>query len=378
MNLTKVSRFLFEFNYFASMNSPTEMERSLRHIKIIMMIFLGIAVLYLMRELSNLLIPLFFALFFAVLFQPLVHLFQRIFSVSVSIALTTLVTMTVFFFIGFGLFNVIQALIENGDAILDSISNELRPFINDYTVYFGITFQRGELRSFVTDMLQTSEFWTVSGSFINTVSGKAAELLMTILYFAGLLGAITQYDQTISYLIGTSGKDSKKSLKVFNRIKDSVGSYIKVKTLVSVMTGIAIGLICWFFGIDYAVLWGFLALVLNYIPYIGSLIAIVPPLVLGIIDSSSVSQVLVIFLCLEGVQLIMGNVVEPKLMGDSFSMNTVAVLFGFVFWAFLWGTAGMLLAVPLTFLFKVILENMSDAGVVVRLMEKKELVKKKD
>ncbi len=360
------------------MNSPTEMERSLRHIKIIMMIFLGIAVLYLMRELSNLLIPLFFALFFAVLFQPLVHLFQRVFSVSVSIALTTLVTMTVFFFIGFGLFNVIQALIENGDAILDSISNELRPFINDYTVYFGVTFQRGELRGLVTDMLQTSQFWTVSGSFINTVSGKAAELLMTILYFAGLLGAITQYDQTISYLIGSSGKDNKKSLEIFNRIKDSVGSYIKVKTLVSVMTGIAIGLICWFFGIDYAVLWGFLALVLNYIPYIGSLIAIIPPLVLGIIDSSSVSQVLVIFFCLEGVQLIMGNVIEPKLMGDSFSMNTVAVLFGFVFWAFLWGTAGMLLAVPLTFLFKVILENMSDAGVVVRLMEKKELVQKKD
>ena len=360
------------------MNSPTEMERSLRHIKIIMMIFLGITVLYLMRELSNLLIPLFFALFFAVLFQPLVNLFQRVFSVSVSIALTTLVTMTVFFFIGFGLFNVVQALIENGDTILDSISNDLRPFINDYTVYFGITFKKGELRSLVTDMLQTSQFWTVSGSFINTVSGKAAELLMTILYFAGLLGAITQYDQTISYLVGSSGKDEKKSLEIFNRIKDSVGSYIKVKTLVSVMTGIAIGLICWFFGIDYAVLWGFLALVLNYIPYIGSLIAIIPPLVLGIIDSSSVSQVLVIFFCLEGVQLIMGNIVEPKLMGDSFSMNTVAVLFGFVFWAFLWGTAGMLLAVPLTFLFKVILENMSDAGVVVRLMEKKELVKKKN
>ncbi|WP_462249485.1 AI-2E family transporter [Ekhidna sp.] len=361
------------------MNSQSEMERSLRHIKIIMMIFLGIAVLYLMRELSNLLIPLFFALFFAVLFQPLVNLFQRIFSVSISIALTTLVTMTVFFFIGFGLFNVIQALVQNSDAILDSISNDLRPFINDYTIYFGITFKEGELRTLVADMLQTSQFWTVSGSFINTVSGKAAELLMTILYFAGLLGAITQYDQTISYLIGTGDKDQDngKSMEMFHRIKDSVGSYIKVKTLVSVLTGISIGLICWIFGIDYAVLWGFLAFVLNYIPYIGSLIAIIPPLVLGIIDSSSVSQVLVIFFCLEGVQLIMGNIVEPKLMGDSFSMNTVAVLFGFVFWAFLWGTAGMLLAVPLTFLFKVILENMSDAGVVVRLMEKKELVKKK-
>ena len=350
-----------------------EMERSLRHIKIILMIFLGIATLYLMRELSNLLVPLFFALFFAVLFQPLVQFLERFFSVSVSIALTTLFTMTIFFFIGFGIFNVIQALIDNSETILDSISNDLRPFINDYTVYFGITFKKGELRELVVEMIQTGQFWSASGSFINSISGMAAELLMTILYFAGLLGAITQYDQTVSYIVGSDNKNKEKSLQVFNRIKDSVGSYIKVKTLVSILTGIAIGLICWFFGIDYALLWGFLAFVLNYIPYIGSLIAIIPPLVLGIIDSSSVSQVLVIFVCLEGVQLIMGNVIEPKLMGDSFSMNTVSVLFGFVFWAFLWGTAGMLLAVPLTFLFKVILENMSDAGVVVRLMEKKKL-----
>ncbi|WP_370086779.1 AI-2E family transporter [Ekhidna sp.] len=358
------------------MSSQTDMERSLRHIKIILMIFLGIATLYLMRELSNLLVPLFFALFFAVLFQPVVQFLQRFFSVNLSIGITTLFTMTIFFFIGVGIFNVIQALIENGDTILNSISTDLRPFINDYTVYFGVTFKEGELRDLVVEMLQTGQFWSASGSFINGLSGMAAELLMTILYFAGLLGAITQYDQTISYLIGSSSRDKEKSLQVFHRIKNSVGSYIKVKTLVSLLTGVGVGLVCLFFGIDYALLWGFLAFVLNYIPYIGSLIAIIPPLVLGIIDSSSVSQVLMIFVCLEGVQLIMGNIIEPKLMGDSFSMNTVSVLFGFVFWAFLWGTAGMLLAVPLTFLFKVILENMSDAGVLVRLMEKKQLVKK--
>ena len=71
----------------------------------------------------------------------------------------------------------------------------------------------------------------------------------------------------------------------------------------------------------------------------------------------------------------MGNVIEPKMMGDSFSINTVSVLFGFVFWAFMWGTAGMLLAVPLTFLFKVIIEHVSDATVIVRLMEKKKVPK---
>ena len=106
-----------------------------------------------------------------------------------------------------------------------------------------------------------------------------------------------------------------------------------IKTYVSLITGLAVGLICWFFGIDYALLWGFLAFVLNYIPYIGSLIAVIPPLVLGIIAFDSVAQVLVLFACLEGVQLVIGNVIEPKWMGDSLSINTVSVLFGFVFWS---------------------------------------------
>ncbi|MEM9338760.1 MAG: AI-2E family transporter [Bacteroidota bacterium] len=352
-----------------------ELERSLNQIKAMMSIFLAIMVLYLMRELSNLLLPLFFALFFAVLFQPLVNLFRTFLSISVSIALTTLSTIVIFFFFGFLLYNAIEAFVQNSDAILDSISTELRPFVNSYTSYFGIEFKEGELRGAAADVVQSASFWSASGSFLNAISGASASLLMTILYFAGLLGAITQYDMTISYLVTGTAREENEALKTFNRIKNSVSSYIKVKTFVSLITGVAIGLICWMFGVDYALLWGFLAFVLNYIPYIGSLIAIVPPLVLGVIEFETISRVLFLFVCLEGVQLTMGNVIEPKWMGDSFSMNTVAVLFGFVFWAFLWGTAGMLLAVPLTFLFKVIIEHVSDAKVLVRLMEKKPLRK---
>ena len=355
------------------MHPQSEAERTLRHVKSIMSIFLGIAVLYLMRELSNLLIPLFFALFFAVLFQPLVNLFRRFLSINASIALTTIFTMGVFFFMGFGLYNVIQAFVQNSDAILDSASNDLRPFINMYTSYFGVTFEEGDLRDGVANVLRSASFWSASGSFLNAVSGASASLLMIILYFAGLLGAITQYDKTITYVVTGTAREEEEALKTFNRIKDSVSAYIKVKTLVSLITSVAVGLICWFFGIEHALLWGFLTFVLNYIPYIGSIIAIIPPLVLGIIDFNSVPQVVFLFFCLEGTQLIMGNIVEPKLMGDSFSMNTVSVLFGFVFWAFMWGTAGMLLAVPLTFLFKVIIEHVSDARVLVRLMEKKSL-----
>lgn len=354
--------------------TETSADRSLRQIKLILGVFLGILGLYLMRELSNLLVPLFFALFFAVLFQPLVKLLSRYLSINFAIVITTLLTMAVFFFIGFGLYNVLQAFLGNREVILNSISTEFRPFVNEYTRHIGITFEEGQLRDGVGSLLQSGSFWSASGSFFSSVSGFTAEVLMTILYFAGLLGAITQYDQTVSYIVGSDDKHERKKAKdAFKKIKNSVSSYIAVKTYISLITGLAVGLICWFFGIEYSLLWGFLAFVLNYIPYIGSLISIVPPLVLGIIAFDSVAQVLFLFVCLEGVQLIMGNIIEPRWMGDSFSINTVAVLFGFVFWAFMWGTAGMLLAVPLTFMCKVILENVAGAAVMVRLMDKKKL-----
>ena len=262
--------------------------------------FLGILALYLMRELSNLIVPLFFALFFAVLFQPLVRFLARFFSFNLALAITILLTITIFFFIGFGLYNVVQAFLNNSEAILDSISTDLRPFVNSYTTYFGVTFEKGELRDAFAELLQTGSFWSASGSFFSSLSGFTAELLMTILYFAGLLGAITQYDNTISYIVGSNdGHERKKAKDAFKKIRNSVSSYIAIKTYVSLITGVAIGLICWFFGIDYALLWGFLAFVLNYIPYIGSLIAIIPPLVLGIIAFNNVTQVLLLFACLK-------------------------------------------------------------------------------
>lgn len=349
-----------------------EMARSLRVIKNILVVFLGIVILYLLKILSNLFVPLAFALFFAILLQPLVNLFKRKFSLNVSIILTTTVSVVSFLFIGLLFYNAVSAFVSNRDVILAEITHEMKPAIDRITSTIGAKMEENELKDYISSVIPTDKVLSLSGSFLNTLSGFASELLMTILYFAGMLGAITQYEVFIDYIVGNKGANEQSSAaETFNRVKESISIYIKVKTIVSLLTGFGIGMFSWLFGIEYALLWGILAFVLNYIPYVGSLVAIIPPLLIGGLTASTISEFFLLFLALEGVQIIMGSVVEPKLTGDSLSINTVTVLFSLVFWAFMWGVAGMLLSVPLTFLIKVILEHVPDAGFLVRLMDKK-------
>ena len=125
---------------------------------------------------------------------------------------------------------------------------------------------------------------------------------------------------------------------------------------------------CWLFGIDFALFWGFLAFVLNFIPTVGSIVATVPPILLGLIQLSTMSALLLLVLCLVVIQFFFGNFLEPKLLGTSLSLNTVVVILGLVFWGYLWGVTGMILSVPLLVLLKVILTQIPDAMLIVRLM----------
>ena len=348
-----------------------DMARSLKVIKNILVVFLGIVILYLLKVLSNLFLPLAFALFFAILLQPLVGLFRRKFSLNLSVVFTTIVSVIVFLALGFVFYNAVSSFIANRDQILNGVTAELKPVIDEISRLLGAEMNDDELKSYISRVIPTDKVLSMSGSFLNTISGFATELLMTILYFAGLLSAIAEYEKVIDYIMGKNGEEHSVASDTFRRVKDSISIYIKVKTIVSLLTGLGIGLVSWFFGIQYAFLWGILAFVLNYIPYVGSLIAIVPPLLIGGLTADSISEFVFLFICLEAIQIVMGSIIEPKMTGESLSINTVTILFSLVFWSFMWGTAGMLLSVPMTFLIKVILEHVSDAGFFVRLMDKK-------
>ena len=144
-----------------------------------------------------------------------------------------------------------------------------------------------------------------------------------------------------------------------------------VKTATSLATGLILGTWVWILGVNFPVLWGLLAFLLNYIPNIGSLLAAVPPLTVGLIQPGGGVTLLILVAIGYGVaNIVIGNFVEPRLMGQRLGLSTLVVFLSLVFWAFVWGGIGMLLAVPLTMVVKILLEDTEDFRWVAVLLDK--------
>ena len=148
---------------------------------------------------------------------------------------------------------------------------------------------------------------------------------------------------------------SGRRLPEFAGLFQGINRYMAMKALIGALTGIADAMGLWLLGVDFPLLWGFLVFVLHFIPNIGSIIATVPPVLLALVQLGpwSALAVLVVFLV---VDMILSNVLEPRLLARGLGMSSLAVVLSLVFWGWLLGPVGMLLSVPLTMAVKLALE----------------------
>ncbi len=134
--------------------------------------------------------------------------------------------------------------------------------------------------------------------------------------------------------------------------------YLGIKTLLSLATGFFAGVLCWVAGLDFFLLWGILAFVMNFIPVVGSLIASVPPILLALIArDGGPTDALVVAGGYGLINMFLDNFVQPLLLGRRFGLSILVVVLCVLFWGWLWGLIGIILAVPLTMILKVVLDN---------------------
>lgn len=155
----------------------------------------------------------------------------------------------------------------------------------------------------------------------------------------------------------------------FRNAGDDLQRYLGIKTAVSLTTGVLAWLACMIFGVEFPVIWGLVAFLLNYIPTIGSIVAAVPPVLVALVQLGP-WQGFGIGLCYVGINGLLGNFIEPVLLGHRFGLSTVMVLFSVLFWGFIWGPVGMFLAVPLTMMIKIMMDQSDDFRWISLLISK--------
>jgi len=144
-----------------------------------------------------------------------------------------------------------------------------------------------------------------------------------------------------------------------NKFSDSVHNYLAIKAAISLATGLLIFIWLSILGVDYAVLWGLLAFLLNFVPTVGSFIAAVPAVLLALVQLGFVHAGLTL-LGFVLVNLVMGNMIEPRWMGKGLNLSPLVVFVSLVLWGWVLGPVGMLLSIPLTIMIKIALENQPD------------------
>ncbi len=191
----------------------------------------------------------------------------------------------------------------------------------------------------------------MAGNTLRGLGGALSNGFLILLTVIFILAEASSFPRKLQEVLD----DPEGDLPHFVRFAENVNRYIGIKTTISIITGILVGLMLAVLGVDFPALWGLLAFLLNYVPTIGSLIAAIPALLLALIQlgplTAAVAGVGFFF-----INLLMGNVVEPRYMGRGLGLSTLVVFVSLVFWGWVLGPVGMLLSVPLTMTAKIAME----------------------
>jgi AI-2 transport protein TqsA len=337
-------------------------------IKNINLIFLFVLIIYLLSVLSSILIPFVLALLFAILFQPLVQLLKKIKAPNwLVLPVVSIITLAILYGIFQILLETTTNILEQQDYLLSRLqmrANETLWWINSIT---GMNFTTGNFFESFSDMLDKEFISSAASQIASGVGSFTGSFVWFSLYYVFLLAGLANYEKYIHY-VASDMSENGTLVKNLHKIKRAVLSYMIVKTGVSIATGVFVTVTCLFFDIKFAFFWGLLTFLLNFIPSIGSILAVIPPTLMAIIQFDSIKIVLLLLVILGTIQFILGNIVEPKIQGGTLRINTLTVLFGLVFWGYIWGIPGMMLSVPLLVILKIIFEYFPSLSVLARIM----------
>lgn len=318
-----------------------------------------------MKAAADILVPFFLAIFIAIIFTPPLFWMQRkkvptIVAIIFIIALMVAIGYLLARFVG-GSINEFTIALPGYREMLIAKSGGLQTWLNKMGIEVTDQMVRNHLNPGVA-MQMAGKTLTALGSVLT----NAFLILLTVIFI--LLEAAGFPDKIRAAL-----KAPEKSLENFGQFTESVNRYLALKTLLSLVTGILVWIWLSVLGLDYAILWGLVAFLFNYIPNIGSIIAAAPAVLLALVQLSLLQTILTAVGYLV-INTVMGNLVEPRLMGGRLGLSTLVVFLSLAFWGWVLGPVGMLLSVPLTMVLKIALAGNEETRWISIMLGKEPLV----
>jgi len=204
----------------------------------------------------------------------------------------------------------------------------------------------------MSDYINTGLIMGFAGDVFSGFSSLLSNSLLILLLVVFLLLEISAFERKISII-------NKKSLVRINKIILSLNAFFGTKAIISLISAILVSVSLTIIGVDFPLLWGFLAFLLNFIPNIGSIISSVPAVLLSLVQIG-VPAAIATAIAFLIINVVIENILEPRLMGRNLGISPLIVLVSLIFWGWVLGLVGMLLATPLTMAIKIIFDNMEE------------------
>jgi predicted PurR-regulated permease PerM len=308
-----------------------------------------IVIIYGLQMAKNLLVPFLVAAFLALItVRPMLWMQKnRVPSILAALLIVSIIVL-ILAIVG----AIVGTSIAEFTAALPAYQERLDTIVQGFVRFFARTFNGDGAFENLGDMIDPGWAMGLAATILNSLKDVLTNIFLIIFTMIFILLEAS----TVETKIGAAFGRSTQSLKRPRVFLANLGRYLGIKTIVSLATGFSAGLLTWAIGLDFPLLWAMLAFLLNYVPNIGSIIAAVPAVLMALVQLGP-GEAAATAIGFIAINVVFGNIIEPRLMGYGVGISPLVVFVGLFFWGWVFGSVGMLLSVPLTMTLKLGLES---------------------
>lgn len=335
----------------------------LNKIYILLLVVIGVVVLIYGQ---SIIVPFILAVIFWLMIRIVRSLLMKIrFINKLPVGLlTSFSTLVLIAFIGmFG--SLISSNIQQLSLALPQYENNVNIIVDSINQKFSI-----DIANIIVDYTSDFDFASILTDIFGALTSIFGNVVTVLIFLLFILLEEPTFSKKLRAMYPDNNKHDHIS-EMIVKIGNSINGYLTVKTFTSFLTGFLSYFALLFIGVDAPLFWAFLIFLLNYIPTIGSLIATLFPTIFAMLQFGDISPAILVLSIVGAIQVIVGNILEPRIMGSSLNISPLVVIITLFLWGAIWGVVGMLLSVPITVMIIIVLSEFENTRPIAILLSQK-------